>query len=160
VPKLPPKALIVAAALLAACAAPRPVATARAPTAFVIPTDLPNGRVEITVSPSYAQGAVATIPVAISVTRGSVTGPLTARIVASGINQGGGVPAEVLVRELVVKPAIVAAATRASTTLTWDTRDANGTVVPSDAYTLLVEVRSEDGSSPRTVTASATLDVR
>lgn len=157
--KLPPKALILAAALLAACAGPPP-ATARPATVFVIPTDLPNGRVEITISPTYALGAVATIPVAISVTRGSVTGPLSARIMASGISQGGGVPAEVLVRELVVKPATVAAKSTASTTLTWDTRDANGAVVPSDAYTLLVEVRSDDGGTAHTVTASATLDLR
>jgi len=66
VPKLPPKALIVAAVLLAACAGQAPASTARPPTAFVIPTDLPNGQVEITISPSYALGAVATIPVAIT----------------------------------------------------------------------------------------------
>ncbi|HEY8758343.1 MAG TPA: hypothetical protein VIN74_07585 [Candidatus Limnocylindria bacterium] len=157
--KLPPKALIVAAALLGACAGPATASTARPPTIFVIPTDLPNGRVEITISPSYALGAVATIPVAISVTRGSATGPLTARIMASGISDGG-VPAEVLVRELIVKPAVIAANARASSTLTWDTRDANGIVVPADAYTLLLEVRSDDGSLSRTVTASATLDLR
>jgi len=159
VPKLSPKALILAAALLAACAGPAPV-TSPPPVVFVIPTDLPNGRIDITISPSYALGAVATIPVAISVTRGSVTGPLTARIMASGISQGGGVPAEVLVRELLVTPATVAANSRASTTLTWDTRDANGSLVPVDAYTLLVDVRSNDGGTSRTVTASATLDVR
>jgi len=159
VPKLPPKALILAAALLAVCTGPPP-ATARPATVFVIPTDLPNGRVEITIAPTYTLGAVATIPVTISVTRGSVTGPLRARIMASGISQGGGVPAEVLVRELVVKPATVAAKSTASTTLMWDTRDANGAIVPSDAYTLLLEVRSDDGGSPRTVTASATLEVR
>jgi hypothetical protein len=159
VPKLPPKALILAAALLAACAGPAP-ATARPPAVFVIPTDLPNGRVEITISPTYPLGAVGTIPVAISVTRGSITGPLTARIMASGVSQGGGIPAEVLVRELVVRPATVAAGSRVSTTLTWDTRDANGALVPVDAYTLVIEVRSDDGSGSRTVTASATLDVR
>jgi hypothetical protein len=159
VPKLPPKALIVAAALLAACAGPAP-ATARPPAVFVIPTDLPNGRVEITILPSYALGAVATIPVAISVTRGSVTGLLSARILASGISQGGGVPAEVLVRELVVRPATVAANSRATTNITWDTRDANGSLVPADAYTIVVEVRSDDGGLSRTVTASATLDLR
>ena len=158
-PKLPPKALIVAAALLAACAAPATASTARPPTAFVIRTDLPNGRVEITISPSYALGAVATIPVAISVTRGSATGPLTARIMASGINDGGA-PAEVLVRDLVVQPAVAGVNARASTTLTWDTRDAKGSVVPADAYTLLLEVRSDDGGLSRTVTASATLDLR
>ena len=126
----------------------------------MIPTDLPNGRVEITISPAYALGAVAMIPVAISATRGSVTGPVAARIMASGISQGGGVAAEVLVRELSVKPAVVAANTRGSSTLAWDTRDMNGTIVPADAYTLLIEVRSDDGGTTRTITASATLDVR
>ena len=158
-PKLPPKALIVAAALLAACAGPATASTARPPAIFVIPTELPNGQVEITISPSYALGAVATIPVTITVTRGSATGPLTARIMASGISAGGA-PAEVLVRDLIVKPAVIAANARASSTLTWDTRDANGIVVPADAYTLLVEVRSDDSGLERTVTASATLDVR
>ena len=125
----------------------------------MIPTDLPNGRVEITISPPYALGAVAMIPVAISATRGSVTGPVAARIMAGGISQGG-VAAEVLVRELSVKPAVVAANTRGSSTLAWDTRDMNGTIVPADAYTLLIEVRSDDGGTTRTITASATLDVR
>jgi hypothetical protein len=158
VPELPTKALTLAAALLTGCATQAP-ATARPPAVFIIPTDLPNGRVEITISPSYALGAVATIPVAISVTRGSVTGPLTARIVASGINESGA-PAEVLVRELVVKPAVVGANARGSTSLTWDTRDAKGSLVPADAYTLVLEVRSDDGGTSRILTASATLDVR
>jgi hypothetical protein len=158
VPKLPTKALTIAAALLVACAVPAP-ATARPQTVFVIATDLANGRVEITISPSYALGAVATIPVAISATRGTVTGPLTARVLASGVSAGGA-PAEVLVRELVAKPATVAADQRASATLTWDTRDATGAIVPSDAYTLLIEVRSDDGGVSRTVMATATLDVR
>ena len=158
-PKLPPKALIVLAALAAACAAPAP-ATARPPSVFVIPTDLPNGRVQVTISSAYPLGASATIPVTITVTRGSVTGPLSARVMASGVSQGGGVPAEVLVRELSVKPATVSAGATASTTLTWDTRDAKGAIVPADAYTLLVDVRSDDGASSRTVTASVTLDVR
>ncbi len=157
-PELSTKALTLAAALLACCASPAP-AIARPPTVLVIPTDLPNGRVEITISPSYALGAVATIPVTISVTRGSVTGPLTARIMASGINESGA-PAEVLVRELIVKPATVGANARGSTSLTWDTRDAKGSLVPADAYTLVLEVRSDDGGTSRTLTASATLDVR
>jgi hypothetical protein len=158
VPELSTKALTLAAALLAGCATQAP-ATARPPAVFIIPTDLPNGRVEITISPSYALGAIATIPVAISVTRGSVTGPLTARIMASGINESGA-PAEVLVRELIVKPATVGANARGATSLTWDTRDAKGSLVPADAYTLVLEVRSDDGDTSRTLTASATLDVR
>jgi hypothetical protein len=161
VPELPTKALtLAAAALLAGCASPAPAPIRSPPPAvFIIRTDLPNGRVEITISPSYALGAVATIPVTISVTRGSVTGPLTARIMASGINESGA-PAEVLVRELVVKPATVSASARGSTALAWDTRDVKGAIVPADAYTLVLEVRSDDGGTSRTLTASATLDVR
>lgn len=161
-PKLPPKALAVALALaIAACTSgpmPAAIATARPSAVFIIPTDLPNGRVEVTVAPSYPLGAVAVIPVGIVARRGSVTGPLRARIMASGINEGGA-PAEVLVRELAVKPVVVPANTRGSTTLSWDTRDRNGVVVPADAYTLLIEVRSEDGAS-RILTATATLEVR
>jgi hypothetical protein len=148
----------MALALLVGCTSPPP-ATGRPATVFVIPTDLPNGRVEITISPSYALGAVATIPVAISVTRGSVTGPVTARVLANGINEGGA-PAEVLVRELAATPVTVAASGRRSITLTWDTRDTKGVVVPADAYSLVIEVRSDDGGTSRTFTAGATLELR
>ncbi|MEA2662871.1 MAG: hypothetical protein QOH08_2443 [Chloroflexota bacterium] len=159
-PKLPPQTLLVLAVtiLVAGCGAD-PAPTARQATVFVVPTDLPNGRVEIAVSPSYALGAVATIPVAIVVTRGSVTGPVTARVLASGIG-GGGAPAEVLVRELAVTPAVVGAAGRASRTLTWDTRDLHGAVVPAGAYTLVLELRSDDAGTSRTLTAGATLELR
>jgi IMP cyclohydrolase len=158
VPKLPAKALAAGLALaIVACTSVAPP-TPRPSAVFIIPTELPNGRVEMTVAPSYPLGAVAVIAVRIVVTQGSVTGPLAARVMASGINEGGA-PAEVLVRELLVKPTVVAANTRASTTLTWDTRDAKGIVVPPDAYTLVIEVRSDDGVS-RVVTASATLELR
>jgi hypothetical protein len=157
-PELPTKALTLAALLVAGCGSPAP-ASARPPTVFVVPTDLPNGRVEITISPSYALGAVATIPVAISVTRGSVTGPVTARVMASGINEAGA-PAEVLVRELAATPVTVGANSRRSTTLVWDTRDVNGAAVPADAYSLVLEVRSDDGGTSRTLTAGATLELR
>jgi hypothetical protein len=157
VPKLPAKALALALALVVACTA-TPAPTARPPTVFVIPTDLPNGLVEITISPSYPLGATATIPVAIVATRGTVTGPVTARVMASGINEAGS-PAEVLVRELAATAVTVAAGGRRATTLTWDTRDAKGMVVPADAYSLVLEVRIDDGTS-RIVTAGATLELR
>ena len=157
-PTLPANALALVLALAnAACAAAPP--TPRSPATFVIPTELANGRVEITISPSYPRGATMTIPVLIAVTRGSVTGPLTARIMASGINEGGA-PAEVLVRELAVRPATVGAGSRTSTTLTWDSRDAHGAVVPADAYSLVVEVRSDDGGTSRVVVAGATIELR
>jgi hypothetical protein len=159
VPKLPAKAVLtLAAALVLGCTSAPPRA-GRVPNGFVIPTDLPNGRVEITIATSYALGALASIPVTITVTRGTVTGPVTARVLASGINEGGA-PAEVLVRELAVAPLTVRANGRGSTTLTWDTRDAKGLVVPADAYSLVLEVRTDDGGTPRTLTAGATLELR
>lgn len=125
----------------------------------MIPTDLPNGRVEITIATSYPRGATLAIPVAILASRGTITGPLTARVMASGINEPHS-PAELLVRELTVAPMTVEGGSRSSTTLTWDTRDANGDVVPADAYSLVLEVRSDDGGPVRTITAGATLELR
>ncbi|MHB8631657.1 MAG: hypothetical protein ACYC9W_06995 [Candidatus Limnocylindria bacterium] len=157
-PKLPAKAALIAVAVAlggGGCSS-APLATAGPTTVFVIPTQLPNGRVEITIATSYARGAVATIPVAIVATRGTIVGPIAARVLASGI----GTPAEVLVRELAVAPITVVAAARGSTTLSWDTRDANGVIVPADAYSLVLEIRTEDGGPPRTVAATVTLELR
>ena len=160
-PKLPPKGALSAALVLAVAAcmsAAPPPATAPAPTGFVISTQLPNGAVEISIATSYALGRTATIPVTVSATRGTVTAPITARILASGIGDAN-VPSEVLVRDLKVTPVTASANGRASTTLSWDTRDAKGTLVPADAYSLVLEVRSEDAGAVRTFTATATLDV-
>ena len=156
--KLPAKALTLVLAALLGCTSAPPPAT-RTSSVFVIPTELPNGRVEITIERSYPLGAVMTIPVAIVATRGTVTGPISARVMASGINEAGAA-AEVLVRELAVRPATVAANGRSSTSLTWDTRDAKGVIVPADAYSLVVEVRSDDAGSSRNVTAGAGLELR
>ncbi len=156
-------ATVLAALLLTGIAtgcSPTPPATAptrTAPAAFVIPTNLPNGRVELTVAPGYPIGATLTIPIAIVATRGTIVGPLTARIMASGINEKGA-PAEVLVRELTVAPA-TATAGRAATSVSWDTRDQKGVLVPVDAYSLVLEFRSADGAET-TATAGATLELR
>lgn len=155
-PKLPAKAALALALAFGCTAAPVPARTA---TSFVIPTDLPNGRVEVTIQPSYALGSTVTVPVAIVATRGSIAGPVTARVMASGINEAGA-PAEVLVRELATTPVTVTAGSRRSVTLTWDTRDAKGVIVPADAYSLVIEVRSDDGGASRVVTAGATLELR
>ena len=157
--KLPAKSALVLAVLLASCATAPPPPARTIPTTFIIPTELPNGRVEITVAAAYAVGATAIIPVAIVVTRGSVTGPVSARVLASGINETGA-PAEVLVRELKVTPLTVTGTGRMAMTLTWDTRDAKGALVPADAYSLVLEIRTDDGGTPRTLTAGATLELR
>ena len=165
-----PKARAVAIALATllvagSCAtAPAPPPTRRPSTAFVIPADLPNGRAELTIAPSYPIGRPLAIPITVIVTRGTITGPVAARIMASGINEGGS-PAEVLVRELAVTPVTVASG-RGSTFVAWDTKDRKGVLVPADAYSLVLEFRSDDGGTTgtsgtsRTTRAGATLELR
>ena len=159
-PKARALAIALATLLVAgSCAtAPAPTPTRRTPTAFVIPTALPNGRVEITIAPSYPVGTPLAIPITVVVTRGTITGPVTARIMASGINEGG-LPAEVLVRELVAAPVTLTAG-RGSTAVAWDTRDLKGVLVPADAYSLVLEFRSEDGGVRTITRAGATLELR
>jgi hypothetical protein len=158
--KLPAKravAAAVAAVAIAGCtAAPAPPPRA---AGLVVPTELPNGRVEITVARSYPAGADLTIQVTVIVTGGSITGPLTARVLASGINEAGS-PAEVLVRDLTATPITASAGGRRTISLTWDTKDGHGVVVPADAYSLVLTFRSEVGTETRTVTAGATLELR
>ena len=118
----------------------------------------------MTIAASYPIGTPLTIPVTVVVTRGTITGPVTARIMASGINEGG-LPAEVLVRELAVAPLTITSG-RASTVVAWDTRDLKGALVPADAYSLVLEFRSGDGGTTgtsgtsRTTRAGATLELR
>ncbi len=159
-----PKARAVAIALATllvagSCAiAPPPTPPARASTAFVIRAELPNGRVEMTIVASYPIGTPLAIPVTVIVTRGTITGPVTARIMASGINEGG-LPAEVLVRELAVAPVTITSG-RGSTVVAWDTSDLKGALVPADAYSLVLEFRSDDGGTRNVTRAGATLELR
>lgn len=144
---------------IAACA-PRPVAIQRTatPGVIVVPTELSNGRIEIALQPSYVLGAPARVDVTIVATRGTITGPLEARVMASGINEGG-LPAEVLVRRLDATAATITAGRRATATVTWDGKDEFGVRVPPDAYVLLLEFESNDGGSARTIRATATLQM-
>ena len=99
-----------------------------------------------------------TIPVTISATRGSISGPVAAYVYASGIGEGGR-PSEVQVRSLATSRATVVAGQGRTTTLSWDGRDDHSVVVPSDAYVLVVEVVVDDGGATRTVRAAATLQL-
>jgi hypothetical protein len=101
---------------------------------------------------------VLTIQIAVSATRGTITGPISARVLASGINEGG-FPAEVLVRDLAVAPVSVAAGRR-STSVSWDTKDLKGVLVPADAYALTLEFRSEDAGVTSTARAATTIELR
>jgi len=150
----------LAVVLLFAACAPRPVATPRTatPGVIVLPTVLPNGRVEIAIQPRYVLGAQTRVEVTIVATRGTITGPLEARVMASGINEGN-LPAEVLVRRLDATAATVTAGRRATTAVIWDGDDQFGVRVPADAYVLLLEFESNDGGNTRTIRASATLQM-
>jgi hypothetical protein len=154
-----PVSAFAIAFVVAACG-PRPVPVERTatPSVIVVPTELPNGRVEIAIRPTYVLGEPTRIDVTIVATEGTVTGPLEARVTASGINEPGS-PAEELVRRLDTKAATVTGGERATTSLTWDGDDEFGVRVPADAYVLLLEFESNDGETTRTVRATATLQM-
>ncbi|HUG06632.1 MAG TPA: hypothetical protein VMQ78_08835 [Candidatus Limnocylindria bacterium] len=154
-----PASALVLVLLMGACG-PRPVAIERTPTpgVIVVPTVLPNGHVEIAVQPHYVLGASARIDVAIITTRGTITGPLEARVMATGMGEGGA-PSEVLVRRLVVTTARITAGGRATTSMTWNGEDESGARVPADAYVLVLDFESDDSGTTRTVGATATLQM-
>jgi hypothetical protein len=140
------------AVALATCApAPGTIQRSVTPTVIVVPTALPNGRVEIAIQPRYLLGQPTRIEVSIVATRGTITGPTHARVMASGIS------AEVLVRRLDASEATATADRRVTTFVTWNGEDQFGVRVPADAYVLLLEFESKDGENTRTVRATATL---
>jgi len=153
-------AAVAASVLLATACALRPDTLERTPTpeVIVVPTELPNGRVEIALRPRYLLESEVRVDVTVAAARGTITGPLEARVMASGINEGGA-PAEVVVRRLGVTSVTVAAGRRATATVSWDGRDEFGVRVPADAYVLLLEFESSDGGTTRTVRAAATLQM-
>lgn len=155
------RAVVIAilAALLACGSAPpsRPTPTAATAAVIVVPTTLPNGRVEITIAYAYTLGQAAKIPILIRTNRGTITGPLAARVVATGMGERG-TPSEVLVRTLPTESATVAAGQTQTTALSWDGRDEKGDVVPGDAYVLVVEFQIDAaGQQAFKVNANATL---
>ncbi len=154
-----PVSALAVAVVFAACAT-WPAATPRTatPEIIVVPTVLPNGRIEVAIQPRYVLGAQTRVDVTIVATRGTITGPLEARVMASGINEGN-LPAEVLVRRLDATAWTVTAGRRSTTFVTWDGNDQFGVRVPADAYVLLLEFESKDGGNTRTIRATATLEM-
>jgi len=128
------------------------------PSIIVVPTELPNGRVEIAIQPTYVLGEPTRIDVSIVTTQGTITGPTEARVTSSGTSEPGS-PAEDFVRRLDTKAATVTAGERVMTSLTWDGDDEFGVRVPAEAYVLLLEFESNDGTTTRTVRATATLQM-
>ena len=143
----------LAVALVFAACAPQSVVPPRTatPAVVVVPTVLPNGRVEVVIRPRYVLGAPARVDVTIIAARGTITGPIEARVMASGMS------AEVLVRRLDTSAATGTADRRATTFVIWDGQDQFGVRVPADAYVLVLEFESKDGENIRTIRATATL---
>lgn len=154
------RAVVVAIlASLLACGSATPSWVTRnpaTPSVIVVPTTLPNGRVEITIAYAYTLGQPSKIPILIRTTRGTITGPVAARVVATGMGERG-VPSEVLVRTLPTVSAVVVAGQLRTTTVSWDGRDEKGELVPGDAYVLIVEFQIESAGQVSKASANATM---
>ena len=142
---------IVAALAIASCSAPQPSTTPPAPTGdLVIPTTVPNGKVEVIVKRGYTLGETVRAMVRLIPATGTLRGPLDPIIQASGFN------ATVTVRHLVVDPVTVSARS-SDVVVVWDMRDDSGQPVGGDDYSLVFNVVDNSG---RTTTVGTTLQVR
>lgn len=138
------------AALLVSCAG-APVARTAAPiTDLVLPTTVPNGKVEVTVRSTYAVGDTIRAKIRLIPSTGSLSGPLDPYIQASGFH------GTATVRHLAVDPINVRGGSGEAVVL-WDMRDDSGKAVGSDDYSLVFSVIDDSG---RATTVGATLQVR
>ena len=117
---------------------------------LVIPTTVPNGKVEVVVKGTYAVGEMVRATVRLLPATGSLRGPLDPFIQASGFH------GTATVRHLSVDPISVSAGS-AEAVVQWDMRDDGGKAVASDDYSLVFNVIDDSG---RTTTVGATLQVR
>jgi hypothetical protein len=140
------------AAFVLTCSSAQPPAT-RSPTTtedLVIPTTVPNGKVEVVVKRGYTLGETVRATVRLIPTTGTLRGPVDPFIQASGFN------ATVTVRHLVVDPVTVSARS-SDVVVVWDMRDDSGQPVGGDDYSLVFDVVDNAG---RTSTVGTTLQVR
>ena len=117
---------------------------------LVIPTTVPNGKVEVIVKATYAVGQPIRATIRLSPTTGTLRGPVDPFVQASGFH------GTATVRRLAIDPVSVSAGS-ADVAVLWDMRDDAGTVVGSDDYSLVFNVIDDAG---RSTTVGATLQVR
>ena len=117
---------------------------------LVIPTTVPNGKIEVVVKSGYAVGETIRATIRLRPTTGTLRGPLDPVIQASGFH------GTATVRHLAVDPISVNAGS-GDVIVQWDMRDDTGTAVGSDDYSLVFNVVDDSG---RTTTVGATLQVR
>ena len=144
------RALLIAMTLVLACTG-TPAATAPVPTGdLVLPTAVPNGRVEVIVKRSYPVGSVVRMTVRLVPATGTLRGPIDPFIQASGFH------GTATVKHLAVEPISVFAGS-ATVDVAWDLRDDAGKAVGSDDYSLVFSVIDDAG---RSTNVGATLTVR
>ena len=117
---------------------------------LVIPTTVPNGKVDVVVKATYTVGDTIRATIRLTPTTGTLRGPLDPFIQASGFH------GTATVRHLAIDPISVGAGS-AEVVVLWDMRDDSGTAVGSDDYSLVFNVIDDSG---RTTTVGTTLQVR
>ncbi len=119
-------------------------------TDLVIPTTVPNGKVEVVVKPTYPVGQPVRATIRLIPRTGTLRGPLDPFIQASGFH------GTATVRHLAVDSVSVTAGS-IEVPIVWDMRDDSGQVVGGDDYSLVFSVIDDAG---RTTPVGATLQVR
>ena len=143
-------AALLALLLSVSCGTAPPARTSAPVTDLVVPTTVPNGRVDVIVKPTYTVGESVRATIRLSPTTGTLRGPLDAFVQASGFH------GTATVRHLTIDPISVSAGS-ADVAVLWDMRDDAGTAVGSDDYSLVFNVIDDAG---RRTTVGATLQVR
>jgi len=143
-------AALVALLVFVSCGSAPPPRTAVPIGDLVIPTTVPNGKVEVVVKSGYTVGETIQATVRLRPATGTLRGPLDPYIQASGFH------GTATVRHLAVSPISVNAGS-GDVVVLWDMRDDTGTAVGSDDYSLVFNVVDDVG---RTTTVGATLQVR
>jgi hypothetical protein len=143
-------AALLALVLLVSCGSAQPARTLAPLSELVIPTTVPNGKVDVIVKPTYTVGETIRATIRLSPTTGTLRGPLDPFVQASGFH------GTATVRHLAIEPVSVTAGS-AEVAVLWDMRDDAGTAVGSDDYSLVFNVIDDTG---RTTTVGATLQVR
>jgi hypothetical protein len=143
-------AALLALLVVTSCGSAPPARTSAPVSDLVIPTNVPNGKVDVIVKPTYTVGETIRTTVRLSPTTGTLRGPLDPFIQASGFH------GTATVRHLDIHPITVTAGS-ADVAVLWDMRDDSGTAVGSDDYSLVFNVIDDAG---RTTTVGATLQVR
>jgi hypothetical protein len=136
--------------VLVSCGSVPPARTQAPVGDLVIPTTVPNGKVDVIVKSTYTAGETIRATIRLSPATGALRGPLDPFVQASGFH------GTATVRHLAIDPISVTTGS-ADVAVQWDMRDDAGKAVGSDDYSLVFNVIDDAG---RTTTVGVTLQVR